>query len=221
MRKATLDFYNSRVPEGLTQGRYPSNRLQVISPFSLSCVSMVYDYWMHRKDDAFISQFLPAIAGVLTWYERNIDSGKNMLGPMKWWNFVDWVDPFDNGVAPCALSGNSSILTLQYAYTLKQASKLYDYFGKSCEKERYQKMASDLTDGTYKLCFDKGRNEMADTPEKKSFSQHASIFGILSGSVPESDSKQVMTKILNDKSLIQVLLLQVLPKPCNGSGRNG
>ena len=42
---------------------------------------MVYDYWMHRKDDAFISQFLPAIAGVLTWYERNIDTGKEYAGP--------------------------------------------------------------------------------------------------------------------------------------------
>ncbi len=203
MRKALLDFYNSRVPEGLTQGRYPSNRLQVISPFSLFWVSMVYDYWMHRKDDAFISQFLPAIEGVLTWYERNIDKSKNMLGPMKWWNFVDWVGPFDNGVAPGALDGNSSILTLQYVYTLKQAARLYDYFGNSCEKDRYQKLAADLSAGTFKLCFDKGRNEMADTPEKKSWSQHASIFGILSGAVPESDAKQVMTKILSDKSLIQ------------------
>ena len=63
-----------------------------------------------------------------------------MLGPMKWWNFVDWVDPFENGVAPGATEANSSILTLQYVYTLKQAAKLYDYFGKNCEKERYQKL---------------------------------------------------------------------------------
>jgi len=203
MRKALLDFYHSRVAEGLTQGRYPSNRLQVISPFSLFWVSMVYDYWMHRKDDAFISQFIPAIAGVLTWYERNIDTGKNMLGPMKWWNFVDWVDPFDNGVAPGAIDGNSSILTMQYVYTLKQAAQLYDYFGKSCEKERYQKLATDLSAGTYMLCFDKGRNEMADTPEKKSYSQHASIFAILSGTVSEQETKQVMNKILSDQSLTQ------------------
>jgi alpha-L-rhamnosidase len=203
MRKALLDFYHSRVAEGLTQGRYPSNRLQVISPFSLFWVSMVYDYWMHRKDDAFISQFIPAINGVLTWYERNIDTGKDMLGPMKWWNFVDWVDQFENGVAPGAIDGNSSVLTLQYVYTLKQAARLYDYFGKSCEKEKCQKLASDLSSGTYKQCFDKVKNEMADTPEKKSYSQHASIFAILSGTVSESETKQVMNKILNDQSLTQ------------------
>ena len=57
MRKAILDFYHSRVPEGLTQGRFPSSRLQVIPPYSLFWVSMVYDYWMHRKDDPFVKQF--------------------------------------------------------------------------------------------------------------------------------------------------------------------
>ncbi len=61
MRKAITDFYHSRTPEGLTQGRYPSNRLQIIPPFSLFWVSMVYDYWMHRRDDAFVQQFFPAI----------------------------------------------------------------------------------------------------------------------------------------------------------------
>ena len=203
MRKAITDFYNSRVPEGLTQGRYPSNRLQVISPFSLFWVSMVYDYWMHRKDDAFISQFLPAVSGVLAWYERNIDTEKKMLGPMKWWNFVDWVDEFDNGVPTGALDGNSSILTLQYVYTLKQAAQVFDYFGKNCEGDKYKKLASDLSAGTYNLCYDKTRNEMADTPEKKVYSQHASIFAILSGTVSEQETKPVMEKILSDKSLTQ------------------
>ena len=51
MRKALLDFYHSRIPEGLTQGRYPSSRYQVIPPFSLWWIVMIHDYWMLRKDD--------------------------------------------------------------------------------------------------------------------------------------------------------------------------
>ena len=113
MRKGTAGFPG--IPR--VAGPYSGQVSQQPAPGHLSFftfwVSMIYDYWMHRKDDAFISQFLPAIAGVLTWYERNIDKSKNMLGPMKWWNFVDWVDPFENGVAPGATEANSSILTLQ------------------------------------------------------------------------------------------------------------
>ncbi|MEO7487138.1 MAG: alpha-rhamnosidase, partial [Ferruginibacter sp.] len=73
MRKAINDFYNSRVPEGLTQSRYPSTELQIIPPFSLFWVSMIHDYYMHRKDDAFIKKYLLGITGVLDWYEKNID----------------------------------------------------------------------------------------------------------------------------------------------------
>ncbi|MHB1922520.1 MAG: alpha-L-rhamnosidase-related protein, partial [Chitinophagaceae bacterium] len=71
MRKALLDFYHSRIPDGLTQGRYPSNRLQVIPPFSLYWISMIYDYWMLRKDDRFLKQFLNPVRGILDWYEKN------------------------------------------------------------------------------------------------------------------------------------------------------
>ena len=201
MRKAILDFYHSRVPEGLTQGRYPSNRLQVIPPYSLFWISMVYDYWMYRKDDAFINQFLPAISEVLNWYEKNIDSERKMLGTMKWWNFIDYTDPFPEGVPPGANDGNSSIISLQYSYTLQQAAKLFNYFGQNYQEVQYTKLALELNSNTYRLCFDGIRNEMADTPDKTSYSQHAGIMAILAGAIPEAEKKDVVLKILNDSLL--------------------
>ena len=123
MRKAILDFYHSRVPEGLTQGRYPSSRLQVIPPFSLFWVSMIHDYWMHRKDEKFVGNFLIPIMGVLDWFEKKIDTTKQMLGPMNWWSFVDWNDAFPGGTPDGAMDGNSSIISLQYVNTLQQAGK--------------------------------------------------------------------------------------------------
>ncbi|MEJ7911807.1 MAG: alpha-L-rhamnosidase N-terminal domain-containing protein, partial [Chitinophagaceae bacterium] len=184
MRKALIDFNNSRVPEGLTQGRYPSNRLQVIPPFSLYWISMIHDYLMHRNDDAFVAQFLVPVAGVLNWYEQRIDQQKNMLGPMKWWNFVDWNLAFNNGVADGAENGNSSIISLQYVYTLEQAAVLFDHFGKAVEAAHYRKLASQVRSGVYRQCFDISKGLMANTPQKNSFSQHAGIMGVLTGSVP-------------------------------------
>lgn len=201
MRKAIMDFYHSRVPEGLTQGRYPSNRIQVIPPFSLYWVTMVYDYWMHRKDDAFLKPLLTAVSGVLNWYEQKIDEEKKMLGPMKWWNFVDYTDAFADGVPEGATNGNSSVITLQYVYTLQQAAELFTYFGKTYEGAYYKKLAATLSNGTYQQCFDKGREEMANTPEKKAFSQHAGIMAILTNTIPAKDIKAVMNKILSDNTL--------------------
>ncbi len=44
---------------------------------------------------------------------------------------------------------------------------------------------------------------MANTPQKNSFSQHASIMGVLTGSIPKEQMQQVMTNVLNDTSLSQ------------------
>jgi hypothetical protein len=203
MRKAMLDFWHSRVPAGLTQGRYPSNRIQVIPPFSLYWVSMLHDYWMHRRDDAFLSQFLVGAEGVLDWFEQRVDRQRNMLGPLTWWNFADWNDAFENGVPDGSTNGNSSVTTLQYVYTLRQAAELFDHFGKKELAAHYAQLANDLAKGTYKQCFDASRGLMANTPEKKAYSQHASIMGVLSGSIPASDRKSVMTRVLNDGSLSQ------------------
>jgi alpha-L-rhamnosidase len=201
MRKSILDFHHSRVPEGLTQGRYPSNRLQVIPPYSLIWVSMIYDYWMYRNDDEFLKQFLVPIAGVLNWYEENIDKEKKMLGPMKWWNFVDYTDAFNEGVPEGADNGNSSIITLQYIYALQHAAALFDAFGKKDDAEHYRDLASTLNTNTYSNCFDHAKGLMANTPDKKSFSQHASLLAVLTGAVPQKEEKEVMQKVLVDTSI--------------------
>ncbi|WP_129715396.1 alpha-L-rhamnosidase N-terminal domain-containing protein [Pedobacter sp. SYP-B3415] len=203
MRKAINDFYNSRVPEGLTQGRYPSSRLQVIPPFSLFWVSMLYDYWMHRQDDRFLNTYLDGAARVLDWYAAHVDADKNMLGPMKWWNFTDWNHAFSNGVPDGATDGNSAVITLQYAYTLQQAAELFAGFGRQADAARFSRLAVQLARGTYNHCFDQKRMVMANTPEKKSFSQHAGIMAILSNAIPAKERETVLKAILEDPGLSQ------------------
>ena len=201
MRKAINDFYNSRIPDGLTQGRYPSSRLQVIPPFSLFWVSMLNDYWMHCQDDQFLIKYLDAADIVLKWFERHIDSRYEMLGPMKWWNFADWNKAFQNGVPDGADEGHSAVITLQYVYTLQQAASLFRYYGRTETADHYSKLAAMLAKNTYQHCFDRNKMEMANTPLKNAFSQHAGIMSILAGAIPIAEQKQVVKKILYDTTL--------------------
>lgn len=203
MRKAINDFYISRVPDGLTQGRFPSSRLQVIPPFSLYWVSMLYDYWMHRQDDAFLKKYLDAANLVLKWYEQHVDSSYQMLGPMDWWNFVDWNNAFPGGTPDGANDRHSAVITLQYAYTLRQASQLFNYFGRKENSAHYLKLANVLAENTKLHCFDKAKMEMANTPAKNTLSQHAGIMAILADAVPANEQKQVLKNILSDTTLSQ------------------
>jgi alpha-L-rhamnosidase len=204
MRKALLDFYHSMTPEGLPQGRYPSNRLQLIPTFSLFWVSMVHDYMMHQPDQEFVKQFLPSIQQIMHWYELNIDQKQQLLGPMKWWNFVDW-DAFNAwGVPEGATDGNSAVISLQYAYTLKQAAAIFKLFGKANDAEHYLSLARSLNKAAYQLAYDKNRGLMANSIWKKTYSQHASIWAILSGAVQGEEARSTFENLVKDKSISQV-----------------
>ncbi|MEA3478805.1 MAG: alpha-L-rhamnosidase, partial [Bacteroidota bacterium] len=131
MRNAIEQFHSSLLPTGLTQSRYPCNQPQVIPPFSLIWIEMIHDFWMHRDDQNFVRKQVNGIQNVLYWYGQQID-GNGMLGPMDWWNFVDWsFGPWDGqkpigGTPPGAINGNSSIITLQYVHALQMAAELFE-----------------------------------------------------------------------------------------------
>lgn len=211
MKKAITDFDNSRIYEGLTQSRYPSVVQQIIPPFSLFWTNMVYDYFMHRKDDTFVKSQLQGIENVLNWYERHLDKEKNMLGKMEWWNFVDWAKEWSwnanksiGGVPQGTLDGNSSILTFQYAYSLNLAAQVFDYYGKTVQAQHYRQLAEKIAKSTFELCLDKEKGIIGDTPEKQSFSQHAIIMGVLSGGIPPEQQKIFLEKVLKNNDLIEI-----------------
>lgn len=209
MRNAINQFRQSLLPNGLTQSRYPSSQPQIIPPFSLFWIAMIHDFWMHRDDKEFVKQQMMGIRNVLDWYKSQIDN-TGILGPMDWWNFVDWSfgkwDPKKplGGVPPGGMDGNSSVISLQYAYTLQMAAELFNAFEQPEQALEYKKQAKNLLDKTYALCWSAEKGLIADTPEKIAFSQHANIMGLLAGLFDDKHGggEQVMSKLLTDKGLV-------------------
>lgn len=211
VRNALKDFDESRIYEGLTRSRYPSANPQLIPPFSLYWVDMVNDYWMLRDDPEFIKSFLPGIETVLGWFSQRIDKETGMLGKVEYWNFVDWAVewPWNNetsvGGVPegGTMDGNSSIISMQFAYAAQRAAEIFKYFGQTDRAEKYTKLADQVTRSVYKKCWDDSRKYLSDTPAKKEFSMHAQIFGVLTNTIPENSQKAFTERFMNDKSLIQ------------------
>ena len=209
MRKAIRLFDDSRRPNGLTQSRYPSSSQQIIPPYSLFWIAMIHDYWMYRDDPSFVKSFSSGIRNVLKWFEDRIDENE-MLGPLGWWNFVDWAIewPWDNvkrvgGVPYGVVEGNSSNISLQYAYTLDLASELFQDFGDENTSAKYIEISKRIKTAIYKHCWDENKGLLAESPDKKIFSQHANIFGILTDAIPKEKQADVMGRILEDASIIQ------------------
>jgi len=202
MRNAIDSFDESRLPEGLTQSRFPSRILQVIPPFSLFWVGMVHDYWWHRDDDEFVKKYLPGIRSVLGWFERH-RTQNGMLGKLPWWNFMDWCTGWGSGVPPGADEGGSSIVTLQYVVALREAAKLEEDLGSAEHARLFRDQADDAVRTVKAACWDDQRGLIADTPQKTSFSQHATLLAVLTDLVPPENQKEVMERVLSDDSLTQ------------------
>jgi alpha-L-rhamnosidase len=181
VRLAIEQFDQSRVPFGLTQSRYPANLEQFIPTFSLYWVSMVYDYWLYRGDDAFVRQFLPGVGQVLWWFEDHTDPSG--LRPVPW---LAWSPIGD---------------TFLFALTLQESADLFERFGKTAEASHYRHLAAELNRRTYALAFDRERGLVRDAVGQAKYSQEVNSLAILSGAVPRKDRSELLTRMLTDNSV--------------------
>ena len=210
MRKAIKMFDYSRTYEGLTASRYPGNTPQYIPPFSLYWINMVHDYWMYRDDNDFVKSCIPGIKSVLEWFISKIDDKSGMLGALPHWNFVDWAKewPWNDwkpvgGVPPGGRTGGSAIVSLQLAYTLKDAIELLSVFGERNLAEKYKAVYTNLCDNVYEKCWDHSRGLLADDLNHTSYSQHVNIMAILSDAVPIDMQTDLFDKLNMESDLIQ------------------
>ncbi|MEN8193665.1 MAG: alpha-L-rhamnosidase N-terminal domain-containing protein, partial [Bacteroidota bacterium] len=201
MRKAIKVFDESRMPNGLTQSRYPSYINQVIPTYSLIWISMLHDYYIYRNDPQYIEQFIPGMRNVLEWFESKIDS-TGMPTNLRWWNFTDWVSEFPNGIPPGADDGYSANVSLQLVYAMDKASELFQYFGWQSEAEKYFQLSLKIKEAVYDNCYDNSKEMFAETPDKGMFTQHTNIIAILSDVVNEESQKQLIKKILYEEDVI-------------------
>src|SRR6266566_876835 len=187
-RQAIEAFNNSRIPDGITQSRYPTSSPQYIPTFSLLWIGMVHDFWLYRGDPGFVRAQLAGTRAVLDWFlQRQRSDG--LLQKLPWWVFVDWASDFDFGEPPQDDNGGSAVITLQFIEALRYAAEMEDAFGNRQRAEAYRDAVSRASEGLRALCWNQKYGLLADTPAQKHFSQHANLLGVWLDAVPHAQQK--------------------------------
>jgi len=194
-RQALEAYDQSRIPDGLTQSRYPATLVQIIPTFSLLWVGMIHDYWMYRPDDGSLRTWVEHTRSVLDWYAKQ-QRPDGMLGIMPWWNFADWTKDFDFGVPPQDPDGGSAVLTLHFLAALRDAADLEEAVGNAAVAAGYRRRADQLAAVTYQKCWDPARGLLADTPAHAHFSEEANALGVLLDVVPRDRQAAAMKAVL-------------------------
>ncbi|MCA9913303.1 MAG: alpha-L-rhamnosidase, partial [Anaerolineae bacterium] len=170
-RKAIKLFGLSQLPDGMIRARYPSREIQVIPPFSLWWIGMVYDYAMWRNDRAFIVEMLPKVRAVLDGFLAHVNSD-NLLQASSGWNFADWTLDWPLGVPPDAFTGISGVLNWHLIYTLGLAAKLEAWAGEQLLARRWETWQKDIASAARVTFWDEQRGLFADDQTRNHFSEH-------------------------------------------------
>ena len=148
--QAITNIDDSRVPDGITQSRYPSSLAQFIPPFSLYWVNMLHDYWMYVDDPELVRATVPHTRTVLDWFTAHLRPD-GLLGKMNWWEFANWTANFHYGVPPEDADGGSTLLTLQFVAALRDAADMESSFGNPERASAYRALilmcGANITEG--------------------------------------------------------------------------
>jgi len=220
VRNAIEQLDESRIAEGLTLSRAPTRLQQLIPPFSLWWVGMVHDYWRYRDDPEFVRGRLPGVRAVLSFFAAR-QSANGQLGPLPWWNFVDWTKPWPGGVprgswgslpgwdktptgaSATDLDGPSAALDLQLLLAYDWAADLEESVGSPALSREYRATAEKLRTAIRTAYWDAERGLFADTSEKTSYSQQVNALAVLARVVRDDEARRVVDHVLTDGSLTQ------------------
>ncbi len=196
-RKCIELFDSSRMnASGLTAAVHPNNGSQIIAPFSLWWVAMVWDYARWRDDRTFVRARLPGVRAVLDGFLQRIDAGGLMRAP-EGWNFVDW-SFLPGGIPPGGGSGGAcAVLQAQLVLALRQAADLERHDGEPELAARYGRLANQFSTALVDHFWDEARGLLADDEAHTGFSEHAQCVAIIAGVLTPERRARVWAAILD------------------------
>ncbi len=201
-------FASSLLPEGLTQARFPSRKLQIIPDFSLYFVLMLEDYIKETGNAEKMAPYIPAAERVIeTFLSKRTKNG--LIAPQGWWEYYDWTIQWHRGT-PNALkdTGESTILNLLFCYAAESFARILPLFHRSELAAYYNGEVQEILKKVRALTYDPERGLLQDAPGYPEYTQHSQIYGVLTGLFTGEEAKEVMEKVLSDKSLIQCSFVQ-------------
>lgn len=203
-RNAINQIDHSRLPEGVTQSRWPSRENQVIPGFSLWYIGMLHDYWMYRNDQKFVKDKLSGARSILDFFAR-YQQADGSLKDVPFWTFVDWADRngWNAGGPPKGADGSSATFDLQLLWAYQCSAAMEAQLGMPAMAALYNQKAAQLIQTIRSKYWSKTKQLFAETIEKNTFSQHTNSLAILTGAAAKEQWPQLAKKMLSDTTLTQ------------------
>lgn len=210
-RQAIRLFGASLQNNGLTQARFPSREDQIIPMFALHFILILSDYAGHTGDMDFIRPYIPTAERIVeTFLSKRCESG--LIAPQGYWDYFDWTEAWaEKNIAntPTAVvDGESALQNLFFVYAAESLCRLLPKFHREDLARHYQAECETILRVVEESCFDPARGLYREGPRTEEYSQHTQIYAVLTGLAEGGKAKDIMEKVLEDKSLIPCSFVQ-------------
>ena len=200
-RKALEDFHRSILPCGLLPGKYPTAYLQVISTFSLHYIFMIWEYYWQTGDASVLYKYRADCDRILSYYAEHL-SDRQLMNSPGFWPFVDWLPAWGKtaGTPEALQHGESTIISLMYAYALDIAAHIYETSGRPGMAEEYRNRKQAVCEAVRTHCWDDQRGMFREGPSFAQFTQHAQAWAVLCG----VGGRECVLHALQDEDVLRV-----------------
>jgi alpha-L-rhamnosidase len=199
-RQALLHFDWSRLPDGLTQSRYPSRLLQVIPSWSLHWITAIRDYAYCSGDLATTGNLLPGVRAVLDWFRRHGEAN-GLPARLPYWNMTDWCPWWPRGVVPGAEAGPTCIIAAQYIVALDEAADLYRIAERTEEAGTLATEAATLRKRLHEVFWSESDGLYFDRPGGPELSQYANAWAVICGAAGGEVRRRMLERFPDDPQL--------------------
>lgn len=205
-RKAIDDFRRSQREDGLLNASYPNRNENVIPGFSIYYILMIHDHMMYFGDKALVKECLPSVQRVLGFFKQHREEnglvskigGLNRID--RFWSFIDWAEEWmpTTGMPRTGLNGPNSLESLLYIMGLQMAAELADYIGEHALAEEWKLDAVAMKKAVRENCMN-NEGLITDSPGSKDLSQHAQMFGVLTGTYSDEEGRNAMQRCMTER----------------------
>ena len=205
-RKAIDDFRRSQREDGLLNASYPNRNENVIPGFSIYYILMIHDHMMYFGDKTLVRECMPSIKKVLTFFDKHREKNGlvSKIGGLnrieRYWSFIDWADEWlpTTGMPRCGLNGPNSLESLLYIMGLTAAAELAEYIGEHELAEEWQQDSGAMKRAVRNTCLNEN-GLLTDGPATADLSQHAQVFGVLSGTFTEEEGRNAIRMCMTEQ----------------------
>ena len=201
--KRAMEIYDYATrDDGQCPFNYPTRGTQEGFTYTQCYLLMFGDYAMNHADREWLRCRLPGMRKSMSGCEL-YENEEGLLDNTPGWNFQDWTTEWHDSAVPGSHNGHriNSFANMMWLLDMQSAAKVERALGNEFQAKYWEAKAEKLKAAIIAKFWDAKRSLIADTPEKKTYSEHCQAMAILGDLLPKAETDAMFKHLVEDSDL--------------------